>query len=118
LQKGREWANIVLQTVNLAVKHHLLVELPPDDGSWGGPRAEFVGQFTGNATLFSQSLDYVDPTKVALLGYCVLFRRNWYSSLTKYQRKWLATLLCFVIGENPKEASIYLHCSWREAMTF
>lgn len=57
------------------------VELPPEDGTWGGPRAEFVGQYTSNATLFSTriqaaidyigSLEYVDPEKIVLIGYCL-----------------------------------------------
>lgn len=56
------------------------VELPEDDGTWGGPRAEFIQSYLGNATLIStriqaavdyiQSLEYVDSTKVALIGYC------------------------------------------------
>lgn len=47
----------------------------------GGPRAEFVGQYTSNATLFStriqaavdymKSLDYVDNSKIVLIGYCL-----------------------------------------------
>jgi dienelactone hydrolase len=56
------------------------VELPEDDGTWGGPRAEFIQSYLGNATRIStriqaavdyiQSLEYVDSTKVALIGYC------------------------------------------------
>lgn len=57
------------------------VELPPEDETLGGPRAEFVGQYTSNATLFATriqaavdyvgSLDYVTPKKIALIGYCL-----------------------------------------------
>ena len=57
--------------------------LPPEDedGAWGGPRAQFVSQFTGNATLFAlriqaavdhvRSLPEVDGDRVALVGYCL-----------------------------------------------
>jgi len=56
-------------------------DIPEDTGGWGGPYAQFIGSFTGNATLFTQrivaavdhvqSLPYVDETKVAIIGYCL-----------------------------------------------
>jgi len=56
-------------------------DIPVDTGGWGGPYAQFIGSFTGNATLFTQrivaavdhvqSLPYVNETKVAIVGYCL-----------------------------------------------
>ena len=55
-------------------------ELPPEDAPWS-IRGAFTGQYTNNATLFTQriqaavdfvqALDYVDATKVGLVGYCM-----------------------------------------------
>ena len=54
-------------------------ELPPEDAGWLASQ-QLIMPFFNNATLFSQriqaaidyvqSLDMVDPTKVALIGYC------------------------------------------------
>lgn len=54
-------------------------ELPPEDAGWFASQ-QLIMPFFNNATLFSQriqaaidyvqSLDMVDPTKVALIGYC------------------------------------------------
>ena len=58
----------------------LLTEKPDPDAGWS-ERSGFVGQFTGNATLFSlriqaainyvSSLDEVDSSKIAIMGYCL-----------------------------------------------